>query len=96
MYGRVPLYDAPETAPRGGTPVMPMAPKARRPGPDAVARSAAQRAAKIAPVIAEIRASGAKTLQAIADGLNARRIPTRLNQDVLADAGGARSATYPG
>jgi hypothetical protein len=53
-----------------------MVPKPLRPGPDANARSAAQRAAKIAPVIADIRATGAKTLQAIADGLNERRIPT--------------------
>jgi hypothetical protein len=55
---------------------MPMAPKSRRPGPDANARRAAERAADMAPLIAEIQASGAKTLQAIADGLNERRIPT--------------------
>jgi Recombinase len=36
---------------------------------------AASRAADLAPVIAELQASGAATLQAIADGLNARGIP---------------------
>ena len=30
----------------------------------------------LAPVIAELRASGAATLRAIADGLNARKITT--------------------
>jgi DNA invertase Pin-like site-specific DNA recombinase len=34
------------------------------------------RAADIAPAIAELRAAGARSLQAIADGLNAKRIPT--------------------
>jgi hypothetical protein len=37
---------------------------------------AAKRAADLAPIIAEIQASGATTLQAIADGLNHRAIPT--------------------
>jgi hypothetical protein len=49
---------------------------ARRLGAEAIARLAAQRAAEIAPVIAELRAAGAKTLQSIADGLNDRHIPT--------------------
>jgi DNA invertase Pin-like site-specific DNA recombinase len=34
------------------------------------------RAADIAPAIAELRAAGARSLQAIANGLNAKRIPT--------------------
>ena len=37
---------------------------------------AARRRVELAPIIAEIRASGATTLQQIADGLNARGIPT--------------------
>jgi hypothetical protein len=37
---------------------------------------AAERAANIAPVIAELRAAGAASLRAIADGLNQRGIPT--------------------
>ena len=37
---------------------------------------AASRAADIAPVIAELQASGAASLRALADGLNARKIPT--------------------
>jgi hypothetical protein len=37
---------------------------------------AAQRAAEIAPVIKALHAAGATTLRAIADGLNARGIPT--------------------
>jgi Resolvase, N terminal domain len=34
------------------------------------------RAADVAPVIAELQSSGASSLRAIADGLNARKIPT--------------------
>lgn len=37
---------------------------------------AARRGADLAPIIAEIRAAGAVTLQAVADALNARGIPT--------------------
>jgi hypothetical protein len=37
---------------------------------------AAQRAAELAPVIKALHAAGATTLKAIADGLNAQRIPT--------------------
>ncbi len=37
---------------------------------------AKQRAADLAPTIQEIRASGATTLQATADALNARGVPT--------------------
>lgn len=37
---------------------------------------AKQHAAELAPVIAELRAGGATTLQAIATGLNKRGIPT--------------------
>jgi DNA invertase Pin-like site-specific DNA recombinase len=50
--------------------------KARKSGSAAVARAAAVRAADVAPVIAELQASGAESLRAIAAGLNARGIPT--------------------
>ena len=48
----------------------------RKRGSEAVQRVAATRAADLAPTIAELRAAGAVSLQAIADGLNARTIPT--------------------
>jgi hypothetical protein len=48
---------------------------ARRAGAGGNARRAAQRATEIAQVIAELQAAGAKTLQAIANGLNDRHIP---------------------
>ena len=38
--------------------------------------NASRRATDLAPIIADIRAAGAKTLQAVADGLNDRGIPT--------------------
>jgi DNA invertase Pin-like site-specific DNA recombinase len=50
--------------------------KARKSGNAAVARGAAARAADVAPIIAELQASGAESLRAIAAGLNARGIPT--------------------
>lgn len=50
--------------------------KARKSGNEAVARAAKQRAADVAPVIAELQAAGAESLRAIATGLNARGIPT--------------------
>jgi hypothetical protein len=50
-------------------------PRRERPGA-AVAEHAAARARDFAPTIAELQASGATTLRAIADGLNARKIPT--------------------
>jgi DNA invertase Pin-like site-specific DNA recombinase len=50
--------------------------KAREKGNAAMARIAADRAADIAPVIAELRQAGAKSLNAIANGLNERGIPT--------------------
>jgi DNA invertase Pin-like site-specific DNA recombinase len=50
--------------------------KARKAGSDATAAKAAARAADLAPIIAELQAAGATTLRGIADGLNARRIPT--------------------
>ena len=37
---------------------------------------AAQRAADVAPIIAQVQAAGATSLHAIAEGLNARKIPT--------------------
>jgi hypothetical protein len=40
------------------------------------ARGAAERAAYVSPVIAELQAAGATSLRAIAAGLNARGIPT--------------------
>jgi hypothetical protein len=49
--------------------------KARKAGHAANARIAADRAADLAPVIGELRASGATSLRAISDGLNARGIP---------------------
>jgi DNA invertase Pin-like site-specific DNA recombinase len=50
--------------------------KMRKAGNETNARKAAQRAAEVAPIIAELQASGATSLQAIADGLNERGIPT--------------------
>jgi DNA invertase Pin-like site-specific DNA recombinase len=50
--------------------------KARKAGQEANARKAATRAADIAPIIADLQASGATSLRAIAAGLNARQIPT--------------------
>jgi hypothetical protein len=41
-----------------------------------MARIANERAADIAPVIAELRQAGARSLNAIAKGLNERGIPT--------------------
>jgi DNA invertase Pin-like site-specific DNA recombinase len=43
-------------------------------------REAADRAADLAPVIAELKAAGATSLRAIADGLNAQNIPTARGQ----------------
>jgi DNA invertase Pin-like site-specific DNA recombinase len=48
----------------------------RKAGQEANARIAAERAADIAPIIAELQATGATSLQAIAAGLNERGIPT--------------------
>jgi hypothetical protein len=50
--------------------------KARQKGADANAEAAAARAADLAPVIAELQASGATSLRAIASALNDRGIPT--------------------
>jgi DNA invertase Pin-like site-specific DNA recombinase len=50
--------------------------KARKAGQEANARKAKAWAADIAPAIAELQAAGAASLRAIADGLNARGIPT--------------------
>jgi DNA invertase Pin-like site-specific DNA recombinase len=50
--------------------------KARKAGQEANARIAAERAAYVTPVIAELQATGAASLRAIAEGLNARGIPT--------------------
>jgi DNA invertase Pin-like site-specific DNA recombinase len=50
--------------------------KARKAGHAANARIAADRAADLSPVIAELQACGATSLRAIAEGLNARGIPT--------------------
>jgi DNA invertase Pin-like site-specific DNA recombinase len=41
---------------------------------------AAQRAADVAPIIAKLQAAGATSLHAIAEGLNARKIPTARGQ----------------
>jgi DNA invertase Pin-like site-specific DNA recombinase len=53
--------------------------KARKAANDANARIAAERAADLAPVIADLRAGGATSLRAIAAGLNQRGIPTARN-----------------
>jgi DNA invertase Pin-like site-specific DNA recombinase len=50
--------------------------EARLRGGATTARIAAERAADVAPVIAELRAAGATSLRAIAAALNDRRIPT--------------------
>lgn len=50
----------------------------QRRGSAAVERAAVARATNLAPIIAELQAAGSVSLQAIADGLNARRIPTAL------------------
>ena len=50
--------------------------KARKAGNKANAKAADARAADVAPVIAELQASGAESLRAIAAGLNERGIPT--------------------
>jgi Recombinase len=50
--------------------------KARQKGANANAEAAATRAADLAPVIADLQASGATSLRAIACGLNDRGIPT--------------------
>jgi hypothetical protein len=52
------------------------APRCREPPGKPFQARADSRAADIAPVIAELQASGAASLRAIADGLNARKIPT--------------------
>lgn len=48
----------------------------RKRGAEAVHRTAASRAADLAPVIAELQAAGCTSLRAIAAGLNERKIPT--------------------
>jgi hypothetical protein len=48
----------------------------RRSGPQVRVEKADAQATELAPIIVEIRASGATTLQAIADGLNTRGIST--------------------
>ena len=50
--------------------------KARKLGNKANEQAANVRAADVAPMIAELRARGSKSLRAIAAGLNARGIPT--------------------
>lgn len=50
---------------------------ARKAGTEALQRVAARRAADLTPTIKELQASGATSLRAIADGLNARGITTK-------------------
>jgi DNA invertase Pin-like site-specific DNA recombinase len=50
--------------------------KARKAGVEALQRAATDRAKDLAPVIAELQASGATSLRAIPAGLNDRNIPT--------------------
>jgi DNA invertase Pin-like site-specific DNA recombinase len=60
----------------------------------AIQARADARASDVAPVIAELQASGATSLRAIADGLNTRKIPTaRGNGEWKGDTGDARSGT---
>ena len=49
--------------------------QAQRRGNQAAAPQASARATHLAPIILKLRAAGATTLQAIADGLNAHQIP---------------------
>jgi DNA invertase Pin-like site-specific DNA recombinase len=49
---------------------------AREAGATALEANADRHAANVLPIIAEIQKSGAQTLRAIADALNARGIPT--------------------
>src|SRR4051812_5378665 len=60
----------------GGNRGVKLTEAARKAGRNAVARHADQRAADIAPTIAELRECGVTTLRAIASELNARKIPT--------------------
>lgn len=60
----------------GGNRGVTLSEKARKAGRAVVARNADQRAADIAPTIAELRQSGITSLRAIAAELNARKIPT--------------------
>jgi DNA invertase Pin-like site-specific DNA recombinase len=62
-----------------GQPVL-IAHVAQKRGANANRMRAVDRATDLAPSIAEIQASGAKTLAAIADGLNAAGIPTPRGQ----------------
>jgi DNA invertase Pin-like site-specific DNA recombinase len=62
-----------------GQPVL-IAHAAQKRGASANRMRALDRAADLAPTIAEIQASGARTLAAIADGLNAAGIPTPRGQ----------------
>jgi DNA invertase Pin-like site-specific DNA recombinase len=60
----------------GGDRGVVMTAKTRKAGQEANRARAAARAADIAPVIADLQAAGTTSLQAIADGLNERSIPT--------------------
>jgi DNA invertase Pin-like site-specific DNA recombinase len=60
----------------GGDRGVAMTTKTRKAGQEANRARAAARAADIAPIIADLQAAGATSLQAIADGLNDRSIPT--------------------
>ena len=53
-----------------------ISPEARKAGVEALKRAATDRAKDLAPVIAELQASGATSLRAIAAGLNDRNIQT--------------------
>ena len=65
------------TAHRGVVePIDNLTAKARQKGADANAQAAAARGGTLAPVIAELQASGATSLRAIASALNDRGIPT--------------------
>jgi hypothetical protein len=67
-------------------------PGPRRTGPQVRVEKADAQAMELAPVIAQIRASGARTLQAVADELNARGIPA-VSAEKARDRGAAERAS---
>jgi Recombinase len=54
----------------------PKLPQARKAAVKVIEEQAGRHAANVLPVIREIQRSGARTLRAIADALNARGVPT--------------------
>jgi hypothetical protein len=52
-----------------------VASKGPQPAPEVQRKAALQRAEDVAPIIAQLRAEGAKSLRQVAEGLNARGVP---------------------